>query len=73
MCMRLFEGEKNNFRQNYRIFDLDIFEIRLQYGVERLCNQLRLGILGNKFETLQRCYKNIEIMHVTFCKRKNNF
>ena len=40
----------------------------LQYGVASLCNQLLLEYSGNQFETVHRCYKPIEDVHVTFCK-----
>ena len=45
----------------------------LQYGVANLCNQLLSEFSGNQFETLYRCYKHIEDVHVTFCRRKTNF
>ena len=28
---------------------------------------------SNQFETFHRCYKHIEDMHVTFCRRENIF
>ena len=45
----------------------------LQYGVASLCNQLLSEYSGNQFETLHRCYKHIEDVHVTFCTQKYNF
>ena len=35
MCMWIFQGKKKIFFfwKNYAIFDLDSFEIKLQYGV----------------------------------------
>ena len=39
----------------------------LQYGVASLCNQLLSEFSGNQFETLHRCYKHIDDVHVTFC------
>ena len=59
---------KNNFLQNYGILDLDSFQVtilgckfqvRLQYGVASLCNQLLPEFSSNQFETLHRCYKHI--------------
>ena len=64
---------ENNFWQNCGIFDSDNFEVRLQYGVASLWNQLLPEFSSNRFETLRRCYKHIEDVHVTFCRRKNNF
>ena len=53
--------------------DLDNFEVRLQYGVASLCNILLPEFSSNHFETLHRCYKHIENVHVTLCRRENNF
>ena len=46
------------------------FEIRLQYRVASLCYQLLPEFSSNQFETVHRCYKHIEDVHVTFCRRK---
>ena len=46
--------------------DLGNFQVRLQYGVASLCNQLLPEFSSNQFETLHRCYKHIEDVHVTF-------
>ena len=51
---------------NYSIFDLDNFEVRLQYGVASLCSQLLLEFSSNQFETLHKCYQPIEDVHVIF-------
>ena len=64
---------KNNFWQNYGILDLDNFQIRLQYGVASLCNQLLSQFSSNQFEILHRCYKHIENVHVTLNRQENNF
>ena len=64
---------KNNFLQNYSILDLDNFQVRLQYGVASLCNQLLPEFSSNQFETLHRCYKHIEDVHMTFSRQENNF
>ena len=64
---------KNNFWQNYGIFNLDKFKVSLQHRVASLCNQLLPGFSSNQFETLHRCYKHIEDVHVTFCRQENNF
>ena len=68
-----FSRQENNFWQNYSILDLDNFQVRLQYCVASLCNQLLPEISSNQFETLHRCYKHIEDVHVTFSRQKNNF
>ena len=49
-----FCRSKNNFWQNYGIFDLDNFQVRLQYGVASLCNQLLPEFSSNQFETFHR-------------------
>ena len=68
-----FCRRKNSFLQNYGIFDLDNFEVKLQYGVASLCDQLLPEFSSKQFETLHRCIKHIEHVHVTFCRRKNKF
>ena len=50
-----FSRQENNFGQNYGILDLDNFQVRLQYGVASLCNQLLPEFSSNQFETLHRC------------------
>ena len=40
--------------------DLDNFQVRLQYGIASLCNQLLPEFSSYQFETLHRCYKHIE-------------
>ena len=65
MYMWLFEDKKIILQQNYGSFYLDNFDVRLQYRVSSLCNQLLPGFSSNQFETLQRCYKHIEDVHVT--------
>ena len=49
------------------------FQVRLQYWVASLCNQLLPEFSSNQFETLHRCYKHIEDVHVTFSRQENNF
>ena len=68
-----FSRQENNFWQNYGILDLDNFQVRLQYWVTSLCNQLLPAFSSNQFETLHRCYKHIEDVHVTFCRQENHF
>ena len=68
-----FSRQENNFRQNYGILDLDNFQVKLQYGVASLCNQLLPEFSSNQFETLHGCYKHIEDVHVTFSRQENNF
>ena len=50
--------------------DLDNFQVRLQYWVASLCNQLLPEFSSNQFETLHRCYKHIEDVHVTFSRQE---
>ena len=69
----VFSRQENNFRRIYGILDLDNFQVRLQYGVASLCNQLLPEFSSNQFETLHRCYKHIENVHVTFSRQENNF
>ena len=64
-----FSRQENNFWQNYGILDLENFQVRLQYWVASLCNQLLPEFSSNQFESFHRCYKHIEDVHVTF--RKN--
>ena len=61
---------KNNFWQNYRIFNLDNYEVRPQYRAASLCNQLLSEFSSIQFEFLHRYYKHIEDVHVTFCWQK---
>ena len=68
-----FSRQENNFWQNYGILDLDNFQVRLPYWVASLCNQLLPEFSNNQFETLHRCYKHIEDVHVTFSRQENNF
>ena len=57
----------------FDIMDLDNFQVRLQYWVSSLCNQLLPEFSSNQFETLHRCYKHIEDVHVTFSRQENHF
>ena len=68
-----FSKQENNFWQNYGILDLDNFQVRLQYGVASLCNQFLPEFSSNQIETLHRCYKHIEDVHVTLSRQENNF
>ena len=52
------------------ILDLDNFQVRLQYGVASLFNQLHPEFSSNQFETFHRCYKHIEDEHVTLAGKK---
>ena len=55
------------------MLDLGNFQVRLQYWVASLCNQLLPEFSRNQFETLPTCYKYIEDVHVTFSRQGNNF
>ena len=65
--------QENNFRLNNGIFDLDNFQVRLQYWVTSLCNQLLPEFSSNEFETLHVCSKHIEDVNMTFSRQENNF
>ena len=69
----IFSRQENHFGQNYGILDLDNFQVRLQYWVASLCNQLLPEFSSNQFETMHRCYKHIEDVHVTFSRQENHF
>ena len=68
-----FSKQESNFLQNYSILDLDDFQVMLQYGVASLHNQLLPEFSSNQFETLHRCYKHIENVHVTSSRQENHF
>ena len=72
-----FSRQENKFWQKYGILALDNFQVRLQvrlqYGVASLCNQLLPEFSSNRFESLHRCYKHIEDVHVTFSRQEINF
>ena len=65
-CCGYIEDVHVIFADEKIIFDLDHFQVSLQYKVASLCNQLLPGFSSNEFETLHRCYKHIEDVHVTF-------
>ena len=67
-----FSRQENNF-DKITTFWTDNFQVRLQYGVASLCNQLLPEFSSNQFEILHRCYKHIEDVHVTFSRQENNF
>ena len=66
----IISKQENLFWQNYGILDLDNFQVKLQYWVASLCNQLHPEFSSNQFETLHRCYKHIEDVHVTLAGKK---
>ena len=68
-----FSKQENYFLQNYGILDLGNFQVRLQYWVASLCNQLIPEFSIDQFETFHRCYKHIEDVHMTFSRQENNF
>ena len=55
------------------MLDLDNFQVRLQYEVASLCNQLLSEFSSNQFETFLRCIKHIEEAHMIFSRQDNNF
>ena len=73
MCMWFLAGKKIILNKITAFLDLDNFQVRLQYGVASLCNQLLPEFSSNQLETLHRCYKHIEDVHVTFSRQENNF
>ena len=84
MCMWIFAGVKiifdkitafwtlTIFRLGFNL-DLDNFQVRFQYGVANLCNQLLPEFSSNQFETLHRYYKHIEDVHVISSRQENYF
>ena len=64
---------KINFTISGGILDLDNFQVRHQYWVASLCNQLLPEFSSNQFETFHRCYRHIEDVHVTFGRQENGF
>ena len=46
------------------------FQVRLQYWVASLCNQLLPEFSMDHCETLHRCYKHIEDVHVVVAGKK---
>ena len=52
---------------------IDNFQGRLPYWVASLCNRHLPEFSSNQFETLHRCYKHIEDVHVTFSRQENHF
>ena len=69
-----FSRQENNFGQNNNILDLDNFQVRLQvrlqYWVASLCNQLLPEFSSNQFETLHICCKHIEDVYVTLSRQE---
>ena len=65
-----FSRKKIIFDKNYGILELDNFQVRLQYWVASLCNQLLPEFSSNEFVTLHRYYKHMEDVHVTFSRKK---
>ena len=49
---------KKQFFTNFNLNDLDDFEVRLQFSLASLCNQLLPEFSSNQFETLHRCYEH---------------
>ena len=50
-----FSTQENNFWRTYDMLDLDIFQVRLQYWLASLCNQLLPEFSSDQFETLHIC------------------
>ena len=69
----IFSKQENIYWQNYGILDVDNFQVRLQYGVASLCNQLLPEFSSNQFETFHICYNHIEDVHVTFSRQEKIF
>ena len=75
-CYKRIEDVHMNFgrqENHFGIMDLDNFQVRLQYWVANLCNELLSEFSSNHFETLHKCYKYIEDVHVTFSRQENYF
>ena len=52
---------------------LTIFRLGFNIGYQILCNQLLPEFSSNQFETLHRCCKHIEDVHMTFSRQENHF
>ena len=79
-CSGYIEYVHVNFCSRKKFFDkitafstLDNFEVSLQSRVANLCYQLLPGCSSNQFETLHRCYKHNEDVHMPFSRQDNNF
>ena len=79
-CLGYIEDMGVNFADEKIIFDKitafstkDNFEVSLQRRIASLCNQRLPGFASNQFETLHRCYKHNEDVHMIFIKQENNF
>ena len=68
-----FSRQENNFGQNYDILDLDNFQVRLQYWVASLCNQLLPRVFKQSIWNFAQMYMHIEDVHVTFSRQENNY
>ena len=68
-----FSGRKKIFDKITAVFDLRNFQVGLQRRVASLCNQLLPGFASNQFETLDRCYKHYENVHVNLASKKIMF
>ena len=73
MCMWVFGGAIINFDRITAFQTLGILGNVLHCMVWSLCNQLLLQFSVDHFETIHTCCGYIEDVHVTFCRRKNNF
>ena len=67
----IFGMQEYNFLT--KLWLLDNFHVRLQYGVASLCNQLFPEFSSNQFEALRRYYKHVEHVHVTFSRQEDHF
>ena len=69
--------QESNFLTKLLHFGIDNFQVRLQvrlqYWVASLCNQLLPEFSSNQSETLHRCDTHNENVHVTFSRQENNF
>ena len=77
MYMRLFAGETKRFLTTLRHFQysiqFSILRLGFTYWIVGLCHQLLKEFSSKQVETLHRCYKHSENVHVTLCRCKNNF
>ena len=62
--------QKKKFLTKLRHFRVRQFGGYLHHRVASVCNPLLPGFSSNQFETLNRCYKHIEEVHVFFCRRE---
>ena len=79
-CCGYTEDVHVNFAEEKIFFDkitafstYDNFEVSLHRMIASLCNQLLPGFASNQFQTLHRCYKQNNDVHMIFSNQNNHF